>query len=365
MSDSSDSSGDFDQAAAGRSSLRYLARAMHTEHPPDEPFVLSHAERQALQRINGATMLIATALVVFGIWAFYLPHVFWEQWFSETHTAMGDMPLISILFALLVLYLVLHGLLLAHNGAIRLTEMTCQFPRFHDPNYGRHLNQLAENSPQRGLIRLRLSARPLLPWTLHSYLMTVLLLAFLSDGILQLLIRFWSERPITPFVMVLTSTLVVAIWTGWATHRILQQVQVRIMVPLTVRQFTNELVEEFGREPLFRRLLPGVLHQADVPARPCNYPHLLLTETLLSRFPVDAETVLQEDQVLEQWISGPAAVRQGLERLFLFSILIDGYLSASERRQLRRLQQKGVINMPVKQIKALRKSYVRGEGLWV
>ena len=367
MSDSTDSSGDFDQATAGRTTLRYLARAMHTEHPSDEPFVLNNAERHALYRIKGATMLVSSALVVFGIWFVYLPHTLWASWFAETHTALGDWPLISVLFAVLVLYLVLHALLLVYTGAVRLIEMTCQFPRFHDLSFTRHINQLAENSPPRGLFRLRMSPRPLLPWTLSGYLITVLLLAFACNGLVQWMLQLSIDRPVAPMMTVSTSTLVAAIWISWATYRILQQAQLRVMAPLTIRQFTNELVEEFGREPAFRQLIPSVLQFAAVSARPENYAHLLLREAVMSRFSIDAdlENAARTEPLPEQLATCPAAVRHGLERLFIFTILIDGHLSSLERNRLRQLQKAGILTTSEAELESIRKNFVRGEGLWV
>ncbi|MGV3560962.1 LBF_2804 family protein [Larkinella arboricola] len=367
MSDSPDSTGDFDQATAGRTALRYLARAMHTVHPSDEPFVLSRAEKLAIQRLKIFTMLAAAAVVVLGIWVFYLPHVLWTDWFTKTHTTLGDWPLISILFAVLILYLVVHALILVHNGAIRLIEVTCQFPRFHDASYNRHLNQLAENGPQRSVFRLRMQPRPLLPWTMPGYLVTVLLLAFASDAIVQLGFRFWNGQPISPVSMVLSSTLVAAVWIGWATHQILQQAQIRVMVPLTIRQFTNDLVEEFGREPAFRRFLPGILQQAGVSSKPGNYPHLLLLEALMSRFAIDPDKmrVVRTDGFAEQLASCPNHIRQGVERLFLFTILIDGHLSPLERNRLRQWQNAGVVKTPMADVETMQRNFVKGEGLWV
>ncbi|MFC5410377.1 hypothetical protein ACFPMF_13715 [Larkinella bovis] len=367
MSDSTDSTGDFDQASAGRTTLRYLARAMHTDHPSDEPFVLNTNERQTIYRIKGGIMLVTSALGVLGIWAFYLPHVLWTDWFVETHTAMGDWPLISILFALLVLYVLWHALILVHTGAIRLVEITCQFPRYHDSAYPRHVQQLAENSPQRPIFRLRLRPRPLLPWTLGSYLMTILLLAFGSNSLLQLLLHLWGEKPVSNFVMVLTSTLVVAVWMGWATHQILQQAQIRVMVPLTIRQFTNELVEEFGRDPAFRHRVATVLSLAGVSGKPATYPHLLLLEALTNRFLIEPDKMPVADLASgsEQLLDASAAVRQGLERLFMFTILIDGHLSSPERQQLRLWQKAGMTKTSLAEAESMRRKFVRGEGLWV
>ncbi|GAB3904619.1 hypothetical protein GCM10028803_34300 [Larkinella knui] len=340
---------------------------MHTDHPSDEPFVLNTAERHAIYRIKGATMLVSSALGVFGIWVFYLPHSLWGDWFAETHTALGDWPLISILFAVLVLYLVIHALLLVHTGAIRLIEMTCQFPRFHDSSFARHLNQLAENSPPRSLFRLRMSPRPLLHWTMPGYLMTVLLLAFVANGVLQLLLRSWSERAVSPIVIVLTSTLVVAIGISRATYQILQQAQIRVMAPLTIRQFTNELVEEFGRETTFRQLLPAVLHYAAVSSRPDNYPHLLLREAVMARFSIDPEagTRVKAEDVPGQLADCSVSVRRGLERLFIFTILLDGHLAPLERSRFRQLQNAGLLTISETDLESIRRNFVRGEGLWV
>lgn len=366
MSDSTDSSGDFNQATTGRTTLRYLARAMYTDHPSDEPFVLNAAERLAIYRIKGATMLVSSALGVLAIWLFYLPHVLWTSWFVETHTALGDWPLISVLFAALMFYLLVYALIFVHNGAIRLLEITCQFPRLHDASYSRHMNQLAENSTQRSPFRLRLSPRPLLPWTVSGYLLTVLLLAFLVDGLFQMLLRFGSQQPVSAIFMVLSSTLVIGITNGWATYRILQQAQIRVMAPLTIRQFTNELAEEFGREPAFRNLLPFMLQRAGIWGKQTNYAHLLLLEAFTYRFSIiQDQGVATADTAFEQLASAPTAVRQGLERLFVFSILIDGHLSSTERKSLRQLQNAGVVKISADAIELMRRNFVKGEGLWV
>lgn len=365
MSDPTESTGNFDQATTGRTTLRYLARAMHTDHPSDEPFVLNETERHAIYRIKGATMLVASALGVFGVWVFFLPHVLWAKWFTETHTALGDWPLISILFAVLVFYLVLHALILLHTGAVRLIEMTCQFPRFHDSIYAKHLNQLAENSSQRSLFQLRLNPRPLLPWTLSGFLLTVLVLIFISNGLLQLALWFWSEQEMSPMKMVLLSTLVVAIWISWATYRILQQAQIRVMAPLTIRQFTNELAEEFGREPTFRQLIPGVLQQAAVSSKPDNYPQLVLVEALMTRFSIDSNALAGNESIPQQLANCSDSVRHGLERLFIFSILIDGHLSSLERSRLLELQNARVLTVSEADVESMRRNFVKGDGLWV
>ncbi|GAB3926548.1 LBF_2804 family protein [Larkinella terrae] len=367
MSDSTDSTGDFDQTTTGRTTLRYLARAMHTDHPSDEPFVLNETERQAIFRIKGATMLVASVLSMVAIWVFYLPHVLWAKWFAETHTAFGDWPLISILFAVLVLYLLLHALILLHTGAVRLIEMTCQFPRFHDSAYARHMNQLAENANQRGSFRLRLTPRPLLPWTLSGFLLTVLLLILVSNGMLQLAIRFWGGEAVSPVTAVLISSLVTVGWICWATFRILKHAQIRVMAPLTIRQFINELAEEFGREPTFRQLLPGVLQQAAVSPKPDNYPHLILVEAISNRFssePVGAAPA-GNNLLLQQLANCPNTVRHGLERFFIFSILIDGHLSSLERKRLLELQNAHVLTVSEADVKAMCRNFVKGDGLWV
>lgn len=365
MSDSTDSTGDFDQATAGRTTLRYLARAMHTDHPPDEPFVLNTAERRAIYRVKAATMLVSSVLGALGIWVFYLPHVLWADWFAETHTALGDWPLVSILFAVLIFYLLLHALILVHTGAIRLIEITCQFPRFHDSSYGRHLTQLADNNPPRGMFRLRLSPRPLLPWTLSGYWVTVLWLAFVSIALIHGTFRLWAEQQLLPTWIVLVSTLIIAVGNSWATYQILQQAQIRVMVPLTVRQFTNELVEEFGREPQFRSALPGVLSLAGVAEKPDNYPHLLLREAMSTRFSLNPREAISSETTLEQWHGAAKSIRQGMERLFLFSMLIDGHVSTLDQKAVRQFQNAGLIKMSVSDVESMRRNFVKGEGLWV
>ncbi|WP_128543204.1 LBF_2804 family protein [Larkinella soli] len=358
-----DSADDSSRVPLNRTALRYLVRVVNADHPSDEPFVLNGMERRVIRRLKAGATLVSAFLGAAAVWVVYLPHIFWREWFTRTHTALGDWPLVSILFAALVLYLMLHAQIMVHSWAVRLVEIACQFPRQHDAQFGTHLKKLAGNSTQRGMFRPRLTPRPLLPWTMPGYLLTIFILALLSDGLLQLAARIGKGGPLEPYFMVMSSTVVFALWSGLATVSILKQAQVRIMAPLTIRQFVNELCEEFGRDQTFRGQIPGVLQYAAVSLKPDNYPHLLLIESLTARFNLRYE--MPTAYLPEQLAACPEHIRQGLERLFIFSILIDGELSSLEGQRLRRLDSAVGLSTPPGEVKAVLRNFLKGDGLWV
>jgi len=359
MPNQSEPTGRFDRAA-----LRYLARVVDTDHPSDEPFVLNKNERRVIGWVKAGTIITSAALGMAGVLTFYLPHYAWPAWFTQTHVGSWTWPLISWLWLLLLLYIGWHLLSAMHRWAVRLVEITCQFPRYHDSHYGRHLKQLAEKNPAQTTLRLTFTPRPLLPWTMPGYLLTMILIGLVVNITIQLVTRYGLQyQSPMPTDMIIIGGSFFALINSWASYQILRQAQIRVMTPLTIRQFVNELGDEFGRDLLFQEMLPILLDYIGLPASQQHYGHLLLLESLTYRFNLgSAQTSIDFPEYLA---SCPEHIRQGLERLLIFCVLIDGHLSRSEEQQLHQLLITGGLKISVVDIKAMGHEYVAGRGLWV
>jgi|GEM_PF-5855881 len=346
--------------ALDRAALRYLARVVEAEHPSDEPFVLSTAERRLVRWGGIATILFSALLGVGTALLFFLPHRFWPAWFSKSHIGYWDWPLISLLYALLLAYLEIYVLQVLHSLSVRFMGLVCQFPRYHDNAYYKHLMAVEAGLRRAGWWRQLMSPAPLVPLNIGSFLWMSMLKALLTGLILYGVLHQFPAGATVGFLFVTAVGL--AAWNAWATFRILEDALIRIITPLTVRQFVNELVDEHGPDCVLCDWIPTVLRIAGIVQPPDRYSHLLLVRPLASRFGVDGQ--MRPDAALDL-THCPSDLQPSLERLLLFSMLIDGRLSAAECGSLRRLRAVGWLKTSLSTVRKTRRAYVRGEGLWI
>ncbi len=344
-----------------RAALRYLARVFETDHPSDEPFVLTNSERRLVRLGEFGTMLLSAALGCLTVLAFFLPHRFWPLLFTKTHLGYWDWPFISFLFAFLLLYLNVYTLTAVHGMAIKFISLVCQFPRYHDPDYNKHLNTVGAVSLRKGLRAHLLNPPPVIPQTVPWHLWGATLKALATAFLASLLLR-WQPDDLPPVGLIWPSALAFAAWDGWTSHKILHDARIRILAPLTIRQFVNELAEEYGRTPEFREWVPIVLQHTCVGKANDSYPHLVLYHLLAGRFGPLPDAAEAPQLPLTDC---PGSIQPGLERLLIFSVIIDGRLGISETATLNRLRSAGWLKTPLEEVRTQLSHFRAGQGLWV
>ncbi len=352
-------------------SLRYLRGALDSVHPTDEPFVMSAWENRIIAKIRWQTLLMAGLLGVLGVGLLYAPQYFWPAFFRPTpvtpFATTYQWPLVTLLYGALLVYLELYALLYINMRAVRYVMAVCQFPRHHDAQYERHLHSLTDavlESRGRGLLRFGIDPFFGLPlWGLTAYFILNRIKASVSTFLLKLLLQRvvgqWLIRPLTDFA----GMPVYAFWNVWASHRVIHEAKIRVMAPLTIRDFVDGLYEEWHHNEAFCDLIPEALQYVAILKRQYNYPHLLLTETLMDRFGIQVSR--PTGRFLNRLAQAPAEVRRPLERLVIFGVLIDGRLSWFERRRLRQLRQRGWLTYTLADIESIGREYYRGRGLWL
>lgn len=351
--------------------MRYLRRALDAPHPTDEPYVLNEVEAWVIRRVGLRTLAMAAGLGVLGMLLYYLPHHFWPIFFQDfTITVKGvghPIPVISILYAVLLIYVEVHALMYVNLNAIRTVMAICQFPRAHDAQYEQHLRAIANaalNWQYSGIFALRADALfGLSGWGLSSFFWLNTAKALLSFGLLWWFAQSLANQSIGLLVAGLIGATTLVFWNLFASFQILREAQVRVMAPLTIRSFVDELHEEWGKHESFLVLIPAVLSCVGIQKRQFNYAHHLLAEAIEHRFNITVEN--PTSNVLNDAPKLSAEERKGLERLIIFAALVDGRLSASEKKCLRHLRAKGWISYSLADIKQIGRQYYDGKGLWV
>ncbi|QJD78731.1 LBF_2804 family protein [Spirosoma rhododendri] len=348
--------------------MRYLRRALDASHPTDEPYVLSDDELFLTQRAAYATLFASGFLGVLTVLLFQLPQFAWPDFFASTEFLIAGkpfaIPLITILYAVLVLYIAVHLTTGVNRFGARAIAQICQFPRLHDARYEHHVETMARlaRSGKSGF-------RPYFNLKTHlarsrsglfAYFLANQAAGFFASTIVTILLI-----PYIPTSAAIIIGLVGYVsWLVYSVRRIQFELKIRILAPLTIRSFVNELREEWHTNSEFQTVLTDVLNYAGILRRLHVYAHLVLVETLTDRV---NEAILPHspDDFLPQMAAMPPDMQRSVERLLVFSLLIDGRFTAKERAQLQKLQDHKLLTYSLTDIGELHKDYVAGKGLWL
>ena len=361
------STGPFDHLA-----MRYLRQALDTSHPTDEPYVLNSLESRVIRRTKALTITMAALLGLLGVLLLYWPQYSWPDLFTSTTVIIlgetYELPLITTLYGILLVYLEVNLLIALNIRGVRAIMHVCQFPKAHDAQYDRHLRSLADAALEKtnhGFLRFGVDPYLNLPrWGLMMFFLLNIVKAALTNLALKLLLKRSVGQYALQQVTDLAGMPVYAAWNAWASWQVLHEAQVRVMAPMTIREFVNELHDEWGKNDQFRPLILEALQHVAILKRQYNYAHFLLTETLVDRFDLQLNSTLT-GHFSEQAAQAPVEVRRSLERLIVFGVLVDGKLSWFESRRLRQLRKSGFLTYSTDDIKRIGEEYNQGRGLWV
>lgn len=352
--------------------MRYLRQAFDTAHPIDEPYVLNADECRQIRRTKAVTLTTAALLGMLGIVLLYVPQYYWPDLFVDTPVvAFGtvyQLPLMTAVYSTLLVYLEVSLLVAVNIRGAKSIMRTCQFPRAHDAQYDRHVQALADAARQpvnRGFLRVGIDSYLNLPhWGLALFLLLNMAKAALSTLAVRLVAKRFLDGHVVQPLTDLVGMPIYAFWNAWASWQVLHETQVRVMAPATIREFVNELHDEWGKSDEFRPLILEAMHYVAILKRQHNYAHFLLTETLADRFELRLDATLT-GHFAERVLQAPAPVRQSLERLIVFGVLVDGRLSWLEKRRLNQLRRRGFLTYSVNVVRRIGEEYNAGQGLWV
>jgi hypothetical protein len=357
------STGSFDHLA-----MRYLRQALDTTHPLDEPYVLNADECRQIRRTKAVTLTMAALLGVLGVLLLYLPQFYWPDLFVSTLVsafgAVYQLPLVTVLYGILLVYVEISLLIAINLRGVKSIMRACQFPRAHDAQYDRHLRALADATLERtnrGILRFGIDPYLNMPrWGLTVFFLLNVTKAVVSTLLIKRFLGRYALRQFTD----LAGMPIYALWNAWASWQVLHEAQVRVMAPTTIREFVNELHDEWGKSDEFRPLILEALQYVAILKRQYNYAHFLLTETLVDRFELRTDATLT-GHFAERVTQVPTNVRRSLERLIVFGVLVDGNLSWLEKRRLNQLRRKGFLTYSAEDIRRIGEDYNDGQGLWV
>ena len=345
----------------------------------DEYHILNNNERENINKIRRNALIIAALYGTLGVLTLYVPTYFFSDFFYSYPMAIKmNLPMLG--WMSVPLGFTIYGTILAVAEIVALTLLNirsvkkianvCGFPRVNDPYYKDHEQTLFEVSLEKPDKRsLSLGIDPLAGLTkaqIFVFTLFNLLKATLSNIFIKVILSRVLGRFVIRAYVDLIGVPIFAFWDAYATNRVIREAKVRILAPNLINHLCHKLKKQFKDNQQFRETLLDGLQLIAIAKRNFHHNHYLLFDQLIKRFHLDTRNKKPRDwkEMIDNVKNLDSEVQDGLARLFVFGMMIDGSLSGRERKILQKLDEKDdLINFDFQQLKKWEEDFIEGRGL--
>ncbi|WP_045113963.1 LBF_2804 family protein [Microscilla marina] len=340
----------------------------------DDYHILNDKEVKAIHQIRRWALAWSAALGVLGVLVLYLPIHFFPALFPSISMNLpwwgpAKVPVVSTIYSIVLVVIEVYFLTIVSLQAVHKMAKVCGFPNIDDPDYEKHLEGLYSIGMERESTEMANYGINPMAGLNKYYLMLVVVINRLKGTITNLLIKLLLKHLLGRVMLRLWINLagipVYAFWNAWATNTVLKEAKVRIMAPNMVIQLTDQLYELLKDDEEFKDFLFDALQFIAVIKRKFHHNHYFLVEKLILKFDIETkdQKALGRAQLIDRVNSINPEAREGIAKLFLFGMIIDGKLSLKEKKTLQELQQQGLITFDWATLKSWERSFVNGQGL--
>lgn len=357
-----------------RFARRELSKVGETQSG-NELFLLSEEEIQGLKKIRTNTYLKAGLAGVIGVILLYAPyHIFGEVLFPVNHIWIPvyddylDLEIGFLVYSLVLVLLEIWYLTYVNVKAVSQIAHLCGHPNPKAVDFDKNIDALIAVGLEKKQDELEsIGINPyegLNPWGVMIFQFMLRLKATVSGIAFKFLIKGLLGRYALRAVLDFAGIPIYAFWNIWGARKIMNEARIRVMAPPLIRRCADLLYEEQKDNPEFKKVLYDTLQLISESKRSFHYNHFLLSITLLEKFGVEiTEEPPYNDDFLEEIPTLSEITRQGVQQLFVFGIMIDGRISYREKKAIRFLIEKKVLNYSEAEIIKWSNDYFDGRGI--
>lgn len=355
--------------------FKYFSNRLKQNSPEhDEYHILNKNEAQKIKNLRVKSIIMAAFLGIMGVITLYLPMFFFKNSFLTQEFIFnvpwfGEIPIMIyfIMYGLILAILEIVGLTILNLYTVRKIASICGFPSLDDPLYDWHIDTLFEVSLEKkdkALLTFGINPHEGLSQLSLFFISTMnILKATLSNIIAKIILwRVLGRFAIRAYVD-LVGIPIFAFWNAYTTNRVIREAKVRIMAPELIYQLTEELYEKFKDNEQFKSVLRDGLQLIAVAKRNYHHNHFILVEKLLKVFEITQEDIADKKTLLNKVKNLDWQVKNGLSKLFIFGMIIDGKLSIREKKTLKEMREQTGIEVDFIKVKQWEKSFKEGKGL--
>ena len=341
----------------------------------DELEIVSEAEKAVIRKQTIRTSIVASFLGVMGMLTLYIPKYIWPDFFgiAITHKipfidGEQEFEWVFMLFSIILAQIETYLLVYYNAKAVANIANANGFPVVTAPDFEKHMNSLvvvALEKPDRNIKKFGID--PYYGLSKFGLFISMLIIRFkatLSNIFVKLIVSRILGRAVLRIYIDFVGLLVYPAWNVYASIQIINESKVRIMAPNLIRRLVDRLYLEFGTDSLFERKLYNTLNFISQVKRNYNFNLYLLTDAVIQTFNIEKPSTLQNTtEYIEHIKTLPHKERNGLLRLIIFGMLIDGKLTRRERRILQRLYDEKVSGIPETTTEQWSLDYLHGRGM--
>jgi hypothetical protein len=338
---------------------------------------LNEHEQKQIAHIKTRAMWYAALFGTMGVVALYLPvhlNLVYFPAFDITLWWVGKVNVAWAYFLYMVFLALAEIYALAWLNLVTVHAIcrVCRFPALQDENYDAQILILFEVSLDRNSKQQKeLGINPLAGLS-PARIFVVSTLFVLKATLSNLLMKFLLKRMFARFAIVgyayyvdYMSILIFAGWNMYATHLVVNEAKTRVMAPNLIKQLVTRLHHQFKENEVFKNILLELLQFIAVAKRNYHHNHYLLASELFYAFslPRLPEISADNEALLAQIKEMPQDLKQGVAKLFVLGLLIDGNLSRRELYITKLLEEQGIWKLKGTQLRQWEREYIEGKGL--
>ncbi|OIQ37666.1 MAG: hypothetical protein BM555_00290 [Crocinitomix sp. MedPE-SWsnd] len=347
----------------------------HEVQEGSELFLLSEAEIAALKKIRKRTFWRAGLAGALGVILLYAPyHIFGSALFPMNHVWIPfyddyiDIEIGFLVYSLVLVLLEIWFLTFTNIKAVAHIAKACGHPNPNDRNFENNISALISVGLEKKQKQLEsIGINPyegLNPIGVFVFQIILRLKATVSGILFKLLVKKALGRYALRAVIDFAGIPVYSFWNIWGSRKVMDESRIRVMAPPLIKRCSDLLYESQKENPEFVKSLYDSLQLISESKRSFHYNHFLLSVTLLERFGIEIkEEPPYNDDFLEEIPSLSPQTRKAVQQLFVFGIMIDGAISRREKKAIRYLIEKNVLEYSEAEIVKWSKDYFDGRGI--
>ena len=329
--------------------------------------ILNNFELQSIQKEYIKTITQAALLAFFGVLFYYLP-LYYIPIFSKTvpitlfgntlAIAIYDIALCLVLTVIEIYLLTLIHLRMTHNIAVISGFLT----HSNKENQVPKIANIATAKKNKDIIKYGLDPYQEINKAVLIFINLLnKLKGFLANKILKYLIKRFAGRFAVKSVLDFAGAPVYMLLNIYTTHLIYKNAKAEIFGNQLIIKFITSLKNVDGAD-FDKKLIYDTLQLIAISKRDFHPNHAVLTEKIMSfyQIPIEEKHIFNNSYYVD-FETASAETKKVCRDILILGLILDGYLSITEKLRIKKLQQHKIFSIDVDSIAAAAKQFITGK----
>lgn len=340
----------------------------------DEYQTLNDQEIQTIKKIRQRSLFLAALFGTLGVLFLYVPlyifpNLFWSFSLDLPYFGLIPIPVAFFAYGMLLAIIEITALVMLNLRTVYKVAYVCGFPNIDDPDYEKHIQTLFEvglEKPNKEILMFGINPLAgLSKFNIFLFTFFNLVKATVSNVLVKMVLARVLGRFALRAYIDLIGIPIFSFWNMYTTNRVIREAKIRIMAPTMIAHLTDKLYEKLKHNEDFKTTLYAALQFIAVTKRNFHHNHFLLVDKLLHVFSIEIkkQEPLSRIELIHRAEMLDEDARQGLAKLLVFGMLIDGRLSYREKGVLDELCRLELIHINFETLVKWENAFIQGRGL--